>query len=494
MPSYIKLRRRVWYANIPLPEPLRPAYGGKARLEHSLETRDAVVASAKAQQIAARLRLELEALRGSGDATRALEREAYARAREVAPRIAARGRPVHLETPRGEPFTLDPLEVQIDLELEEARDRARAAARRKGEDDEDPDLLPIDDARVSGLIDGQRLLQGKSVKTTAYAPPFSETARLWLADWKLAPRRAPANTAKQYSATASLFAEWWKDRPLAELTAADAAAFVDTLRGLSAGDTRGRRLKSTTVPADVPRLSPATVRRHVATLGAVWKWAQPRLSLKGSNPWATVAPPRKAARPQTYMPWEEADLVRLLVANPPKRRELYELCLVALFSGLRLSEAANLTWSRIREREGFMVFDINEAKTPAGRRCVPVHESLGWLLKRRGEADAPVFASFNPEGPGKSRGDDASRAFGAHKRQRGFTDRERGFHSFRKNFTGALERAGVSHGTMQLLLGHERSLTLGVYNPAGLPMATLAEAVNRVAYAGLPSPAELYPA
>jgi integrase len=97
-----------------------------------------------------------------------------------------------------------------------------------------------------------------------------------------------------------------------------------------------------------------------------------------------------------------------------------------MFSAMRLNEIASLTWGQVRTADGVPFFQVEDAKTPAGNRQVPVHPSLSWLLSRpRGAATDRLWPGFNPEGPGKKPGADAGRDFSRFKAGRGFTDRRK---------------------------------------------------------------------
>lgn len=499
MPRYIKRRKQGFYENITIPAVLRPRYGGRAKLEGSLQTSDEKVALIKAQLRASELRLEaLEAQQGRPNktaptTTRADLREAYRLAREKV--LAGELRVRHFDG--GEEVGLDPVLAGVDEELDTIRERQWSRADRNDPDAE-PIGEPLEEARADGLEDGRRLYLGKKPKhEKAYDAPFRETALQWLEEWKRNPERKAANTGGQYLATIEAFAEWWGEKPLRAVTPRDAAAYASYLTGVTPGAARHRKRASQPASGNTAGLTASTIRRHVATLGQIWKWARPRLGLAGDNPWkAEGVAPRKPKRPtREHLPWTVRELGRLLVENRPSRRDVYEACLVALYSGMRASEVANMTWGRLVQEEGVWCFRVDDAKTPAGVRRVPVHQALSWMLEKpRMEAGSPIWPDFNPEGPGKSRGDDLSRLFGAYKRRLGFGTGKT-FHGFRKTITNAAEQLGISMNIWGRLLGHEPGFTYGVYNPHGLTPAAAKEWIDRISYGDLrlPQPAEVYP-
>ncbi|MFD1959038.1 tyrosine-type recombinase/integrase [Novosphingobium panipatense] len=230
----------------------------------------------------------------------------------------------------------------------------------------------------------------------------------------------------------------------------------------------------------------------MTTLQEAWRWAEERGRCEGINPFAGH---RRRLKPgvnvQGYLPWESEDLAKLF-APPPTRQDVMEIMLVGLFTGLRLDEIASLTYGQIKKAEGVPFIQVADAKTPAGRRQVPIHANLSWLSEREGPASARVWLGFNPEGPGKKAGADAGREFSRFKAAKGFKDRRLTFHSFRKNVTQIFERAGIPENEAAQILGHERGFTYSRYSPHGITLARKKEIVQLIDYPGLsfPSPTE----
>ncbi len=125
----------------------------------------------------------------------------------------------------------------------------------------------------------------------------------------------------------------------------------------------------------------------------------------------------------------------------------------------------------------------------AGNRQVPLHKQLGWLAERdRGAPDERLWPKFNDEGVGKKPGPDAGREFSTCKRNRGFKQRQKAFHCFRKNVTRIMERAKVPQNEWALVFGHERGFTYSVYNPDGITLVHKAEIISPIRYPGLDIP------
>lgn len=466
-----------------VPKPLRDAYGGKELVYRTLAATDRKAAKAEAGAWEAGLRADWE-LRLNGTSHTAAElRATY----ENLKALAEAGRYGEVVGPDGE----DAVAVGIDLELD-----------RMAEEIGGRELAPREAAKVWALNDVGRERRGLRVQPRRELElTFRELADEHLRLWRIAPGRKETNTEQQKAATFDLFARYWGDKPIRGVGRPDASAFVDALRQLDPNwartGSKAKRAQLLSWPALMREyggresgLSDATVNRHMATLAALWSWAEERGHCEGRNPFQGHRRKLTNGRnKQGYVAWSEDELRQLF--NPePKRADLTEVMLVALYTGMRLNEIAALTCDRIKEEDGVPFIDVDDAKTPAGIRKVPIHPRLGWLIARAksGEGATRVWPRFVSEGPGGKPGGDAGKLFTTHKQRLGFTDRSKVFHSFRKNVVGQLERARVPQNEVAQLVGHEKQgLTFGVYGQQ-MSLERLAEIVALIEYpsAGLP--------
>lgn len=324
---------------------------------------------------------------------------------------------------------------------------------------------------------------------------FSDLADLFMKHW-LAGRSGgkETNTEQQKRATFRLFAGFFDDKPIRNVCPEDAARFFDTVRLFDPNWARSPAardlswLKLIQHYGDRDRgLSDATMNRHLQVLQELWKWSAKRGHCEGENPFVGFHKKLRAGvNVSPYVAWED-DEIRQLLVPPPKRSDLLEVILVGMFTGMRLDEIASLTWGQVRMvNEGgtnIHYFQVEDAKTPAGNRKVPLHHELRWLLGRdRGSDSERLWPTFNEEGRGRKPGADAGREFSRFKAGRGFTDRTKAFHSFRKNVTRMMERAGVPENDWAQIFGHERGFTYRVYNPDGISMARRAEIIGLIGY------------
>lgn len=330
---------------------------------------------------------------------------------------------------------------------------------------------------------------------------FLQLSEEFLRHWEGNAASRRSNTVQQKRAAFRMFAGFWNDKPIRSVRESDAAKFHDELKFLDPHWARSPRAKTMDwgellgeFGSHSDGLSVITMNRHMANLQQLWKWARKRGHCEGENPFeGFYVKPKVGVNTHPYMPWENEEL-RTLLEPPPRRQDLLEIILVGMFSGLRIDEVASLTWNQLRQEtsdgERITYFDIEDAKTMAGRRQVPLHSELSWLIYRI-EGSPPgerVWPTFNCEGPDKKPGADASRCFSEFKIRRGFTSPTKTFHSFRKCVTRMMERLRVPEGEWAQVLGHERGFTYGTYNPEGITLRQKSDLIEWISYPGVELP------
>lgn len=378
----LKQRFHKWEARVRVPKQLRGRHGGAELLYRTLKATNRRAAKVEAAAWEACLRAGwLQEAEGEPQAL-SVVREAYER---YFPQAMA-GAFGEMDDPFDEAY--DSFTAAIEFELGRMADLAEG---REPTDEEQGKIWALNDAiarRMGRKLEVRRVLEQS----------FSELADEYLKWWRVAPGRKVTNTEQQKQATFDLFARYWGDRPIRDVGRADASAFIDTLRQLDPNwartGSKAKRVKllswSALVKAYGGReagLSDATVNRHVATLSALWKWAEEREHCEGRNPFdghrRKLTPGRNK---HSSVAWETDELVRLF-SPPPKRDDLTEIMLVALFTGMRLNEIASLTFGQIRLAGEVHYIDVEDAKTPAGIRKVPLHARLEWLVERAKRAE-----------------------------------------------------------------------------------------------------------
>jgi integrase len=474
----LRARHNRFEAKVRIPTSVRAAYDGREFLYRTLTSTSRKVAQVEADAWEAGLRVDWASREGLAQDARASLRRVYEETLEA----AAAGR-FQVHRP-GE----DPVDAGIDYELEKLAEAG------------DPDELePSGEvaAKLAALNDARIALLGrKPAVRPEFEPSFTQLANDYMKLWKTQSGLKDSNTEQQKRATFSLFAGYWQDRTIRGVGRPDAARFMDALRHLDGSWARSPAARAMTWD-DLQRiyggrdkgLSDATRNRHAATLQTLWEWASERGYAEGRNPFTGHrARLRAGVNVKGYRPWEPEELTRLFTPGP-KRSDLRDVMLVALFSGMRLDEIAGLTWGDVREVEGVPVIDIRDAKTPAGERLVPIHPAIQGLFVNSDEKAARDrrWPGFNPEGPGKKAGADAGREFTRFKQALGFTDRAKAFHSFRKNAVAQWEAASIPETEVAQIVGHEKKgITFGVYGQ-GVSIKRKAEVVGILSYPTVPA-------
>ena len=172
------------------------------------------------------------------------------------------------------------------------------------------------------------------------------------------------------------------------------------------------------------------------------------------------------------------------------------LPLLALFSGCRLEELAQLLVSDIHEAPnlGFYVHISDEAphshlKNAASRRRVPVHEVLircGFLEYVHAQAGGGLLFPALKANPRNKLGGYFSNYFSHYLRERvGIQDRRKVFHSFRHTFKDACRAAGLDEEIHDALTGHCGAGAGRRYGNGEYPLAPLYGAMKKLTFPGL---------
>ncbi len=201
-------------------------------------------------------------------------------------------------------------------------------------------------------------------------------------------------------------------------------------------------------------LHPATVQRLLSDCRTYWSYlAAIEVVSEDAAPFDRLGLKVKSA---SWLPYSPAEALRLRKAADGDNN-LADLVSIAMYSGARREEICSLKVEHVRSG----CFEIVDAKTEAGIRTVPIHSKLSAIIKRltKESADGYLIPGLASNGNG-DRGDAIGKRFSRLKRSLGFTERH-SFHSWRSTVITILERAGVPEGTVQDIVGHERSTLTG---------------------------------
>lgn len=248
------------------------------------------------------------------------------------------------------------------------------------------------------------------------------------------------------------FVDFVGDVPLADLTKQHAYRFADIL-------------------ARDKGYSNKTVGTHLSYVTAMLKWCEKR-GWMASQPFSGLDLKGYGAKSVKWKIFEKDMLMQLF--SLPLRDQERLLFSILITTGMRLDEAALLTWEDVKQQDGITFFDLRESivKTDGSQRMVPVPNSL--VLPDRGEGR---LFSYRKDKDGKAQ-NAASRALMREVRKV-TKDKKIVAHSMRGTLKTLLRDVGVMKEVNDYITGHSSGDVAGKYGE-GPSLPRRLEAVNSV--------------
>jgi integrase len=226
---------------------------------------------------------------------------------------------------------------------------------------------------------------------------------------------------------------------------------------------------------DSLNVSGKTRQQYLLAGSAFWQWAVKydvrwRETFKGApNPFErhTVALPKgKAALDAKRKEFTLVDMVRLhAAAQDDSNQPLADLIQLGYYTGARISELCRLRVENVVTVDGVTMLDIEDSKSAAGIRLVPVHPAIASLITRLVQDSADGFLVVTDfVGRRGDRTGAIGKAFGALKTSLGY-GAQHVYHSVRGTTITQLARHDVSYPMICELVGHKtRTVTFDVYS------------------------------
>lgn len=231
--------------------------------------------------------------------------------------------------------------------------------------------------------------------------------------------------------------------------------------------------------------SSQTVQNYLSSLSAVYEYARRCYDgVPADCPFKGHALEAKSTV-DSYEPFVIADIKALLNAADD---ELRDVIIIGLYSGMRLDEICSLRCADILRLEGALSIRINDSKTKAGRRTVPVHSLVvGIIEKYLSRGNEYLLPNSNKV----TRADGKKAPYFSQKFTRlrnrvlpNATDRQC-FHSLRGMFITCLDRHKIDDSRINKLVGHtQRTVAKQIYSQ-GAEFEELRRIVELVNYEGL---------
>lgn len=219
-----------------------------------------------------------------------------------------------------------------------------------------------------------------------------------------------------------------------------------------------------------------TIRSSVSAISAMLEWCERRRLIKLS-PFVNLKLANYGTAAKSYRPFEKRELHRIFKQDlPPQERTLLSLLIT---TGMRLDEAALLTWERVKEVDGIRCVSLIEegseaviVKNSQSNRFIALPDCLELPEKATGR----VF-DYRVDNDGKAE-NAASRALMKVIRQV-TDDKMKVVHSLRGTLKDLLRDAGVSKEVNDFITGHSQGDEAGKYG-TGPSLETKYQAVNSV--------------
>lgn len=240
---------------------------------------------------------------------------------------------------------------------------------------------------------------------------------------------------------------------------------------------RGKSIDEILALGDQPA-APNTINKSLTRISALFRWAV-EYGYTTLNPAGgmTIKNPKRAN--EERQAFSDDDLIKLFHRKDYCRERItqpymYWAPLIALFTGARQNEIAQLHLADFYEADGVALISINDQgegkrlKTKAGKRAIPVHAELvrlgllRYVDKLRNANEKRLFPELKLQRDGY--GQTVSKWFRRYRRKCGISDEGKVFHSFRHTAIDRLKQADVPKEKIAALVGHEDdSLTFGRY-------------------------------
>ncbi|RDH41984.1 site-specific integrase [Zooshikella ganghwensis] len=239
----------------------------------------------------------------------------------------------------------------------------------------------------------------------------------------------------------------------------------------------------------VPTISVRTAKNHFMRMNVFLNWLTTHKYIK-ANPLNGLAP--KGKKTMTKKQAFNKEDLKLIFSQPTFKMKKfncewqYWLPVLALYTGARLEELAQLDTKDIKEKDGIYYLDIhneesNQLKTESSVRMIPLHSKLiqlgflDYVSVREGNK------LFNLNKVTGKYGKNVTKWFTKFKQRLDFPP-TKVFHSFRHTFRDLSVEAGMPSEHLKALLGHtQKDITHRVYG-TGFGLELLNKSIQRISF------------
>jgi len=357
------------------------------------------------------------------------------------------------------------------------------------------------DLKSGSLVRPSLLPAQIAPSSTVTVIPYEETVRRYMNEGKHAKSWVPKTTDEKQDAL-DLLGEITGNTSTAELSKVDVGNIKDVLMRMPKNRkknpaTRNLDLADMLKVTGAPVISPTTVNGYLSNFQSFFDWAV-KNGCVTENIFSGVRL-RQSVRASTNArkAFSDKDLQKMflhLTDNPDglvRKDDMKWPTLIAMFTGARVNEVAQLHISDIKKEGDVWCIDFNDdgeknLKTLASRRLVPAHKKLLELglidfVNQRGKGLSPrLFPSF-PYSEKNGYGRNVGRWFnGKFLPTLGLKEPGLVFHSLRHTMVTNLSQNDVEESIVKAIVGHEQiGVTQKSYFKAGYKLEQLKAAINK---------------
>jgi integrase len=207
-----------------------------------------------------------------------------------------------------------------------------------------------------------------------------------------------------------------------------------------------------------------TIRNRLYSIGNYWRWMTQRgLAPRDSKPFLDIEI-RGRDDDDAKTRFDPADVPKLWTKAATIHLPLYYMVKIAAFSGARREAIGNIKVDDIHLDGAVPFFVIQQDKTEAGKRQVPIHsEIMGLMRELVKNADADGYLIYSTA-TGEKRTGPLGKRFSKMKTAMKY-DGTMDFHSLRRTVIHLFEAAEAPEGVCKDVVGHKKkSLTYGTYS------------------------------
>jgi len=440
--KHLKRRYNVYWVRVWVPEPVRE-YLGKSELWQNLYTTDLAEANRKKHRVVAELMEVIEQAKRDRDGTL----DTVSREEKLKEFALEFTRESDAANNNDEEYDEDFFEEAIEakaIELWGDKD-GEAIINHTHPESDGSEKHP---SAVRALLDSIKIHSHEHV-------PISAVSKIFLSEEST---NLKPSSFRRKQRHIDQFIKWSGNRNISKIT---------------------KKITGDYVTSIISKQEPAydTLRNIVADISSLFSWAEGRGYLD-RNPFYKLKLPRAKKGTQKRRPWTNEEIMLFIGSSAIGKNE-FTATVVGMYSGMRLDEICNIQDKHVFDG----CFHVDEGKTEAAARVIPVHPLIKPLLEpMRGTfGKGYLIDSIKGGGYDNKRSWNFQKKLGRLRKKIGIPEGVV-FHTLRNTFATRMENAGVPINHISQLMGHEDSnMALTVYS-GGLAIEPLIESINKLTY------------